>query len=424
MFSKVRSDDVILLDGPGKGRVGLMEKMGWRDGDSVPRIFITNYEALLMEGLYELFHKWRPEAVIFDESQKLKSFNSKRSKAAERLANPVSWPEPLKYLLSGSAVLNGPVDIFQQYKVLDGGRTFGDNFYAFRNTYFWDRNAAWKTSGSRKYFPDWTIKEGSVEEINQKIFTKAMRVEKRSCLDLPPLIKKTIKVGMDPKQARVYAELLKDYVTFIGDDSVSASLAIVKALRLMQITSDFVTLDGTDTDGELVQHRFERTPKLDALEELLEEILPSSKVLVWAVWRENYRSLRKLFERLKVKHVEVHGGVSEKGKRDAVEQFQTDPSTRIFLGHPGSGGIGINLVEADTSIFYSRTFSLEHSLQAEARNDRGGSERHEKLTRYDIVCEGTIDQVATERLLMKEEVSAKTLKDIYHNILASGVKTA
>jgi SNF2 family DNA or RNA helicase len=59
-----------------------------------------------------------------------------------------------------------------------------------------------------------------------------------------------------------------------------------------------------------------------------------------------------------------------------------------------------------------------HKVQAEARNYRGGSEMHEKVTHYDIVCENSIDEIIAEKLAEKIEMSDKLLGS-----LASQLKT-
>ena len=412
--SSVTRDKLVLLQGSGKERLADFAYHCGSEG----KIVVTNYESLLMPELFQAFVQWAPEALVFDESHRLKNSTSKRSKLADRLANPLSGTKPFKYILSGSPVLNTPMDIFMQFKILDGGRTFGDNFFAFRARYFYDKNAKWRNSASRKYFPDWQILPGSLEEINKRLSTIAVRKTKEECLDLPPLVQQTIKVGMTPEQARVYKELAKEYISFIGDKAVSATLAIVKALRLMQIASGFVSLDGQGEENDPVQKDFPDNPKISALRELLEEICPTQKAIVWAVWRTNYTAIKRVCDELGLRYVEVHGGVSETKKREAVDLFNTDDTVRVFIGHPGSGGIGINL-RAPYSIFYSRTFSLEHSLQAESRNHRGDSKAwgFDKMTRYDLVCQDTIDEEVVSRLIAKEEISEKTLRLVKEKIL-------
>jgi len=175
---------------------------------------------------------------------------------------------------------------------------------------------------------------------------------------------------------------------------------------LMQIASGYIKLeDGTEIS-------LGPTPKTEALRELLEQLTPGHKLLVWAVWRENYAQIRKVCQDLSIPFVEITGDVSSKAKDEAVERFNTDENVRVLIGNPGAGGIGINLVVASYCIFYSRNFSLEHSIQAEARNHRAGSEIHTKVTRIDLVTEGTIDEIVTEKLGQKIKISDKVLSSI------------
>lgn len=409
--SALTPDKIVMLTGSGKQRLALFEK--WKDGG---RIFVTNYESLQMGELFEALEAWVPEALVFDESHKCKDGTAKRTKKAmqlstvkvDRKTGVILKPAPLhRYILSGSPVLNSPLDIFCQFVLLDGGETFGLNFYAFRARYFRDANAGMPKG---RYFPNWEILPGSIEDINSKVFNKAMRVLKKNCLDLPPMVTTQIKVGMTAAQAQHYKEMKDEYITFIeseeGQKPVAATLAITKALRLMQMTSGYVKT----VDGEEIA--IEKTPKEEALRELLAELTPNHKVIVWAVWKENYATIRKACKDLGIEYVELTGDTPEQKRFTNQDLFNQDPKVRVLIGHPGSGGIGINLIASDVSIFYSRNFSLEQSIQAEARNYRGGSEIHEKVTRYDLVCEGTIDELVVEKLASKTEISDRVLRDL------------
>jgi SNF2 family DNA or RNA helicase len=407
--SKIEKKDIILLQGTGAQRLALLEKLAFRptddmEGNTVIRpmgkIVIANYETLNIKGVLPALLRWGPEAVVYDESHKLKNIKSVRTKQSIELSAVAKY----RYILSGSPVLNSPLDLFAQFLVLDGGETFGKNFFAFRGRYFYDKNSGMP---KQRYFPNWQILPGAADDINEKIYRKAMRVEKKDCLDLPPYVTKTIKVSMTPRQEELYKSMKKDFIAVFNDKAITATLAITKGLRLQQIASGYVK----DIDGE--EHVIEKeSPKQAALKELLEELTPNHKVLIWAVWKANYEAIRDVCRGLNIEFVEVHGEVGEKDKLAAVDRFNSDSKCRVFIGHPGSGGIGINLVSASYSIFYSRNFSLEHSLQAEARNYRGGSNIHEKVTRIDLVTEGTIDEIIAEKLAKKEEVSYALLRDI------------
>jgi SNF2 family DNA or RNA helicase len=424
MHATIAKEKVIQLYGSGVKR--LKTFMEATRNPQEGKIFITNYESMSMDDLFEAFRAWRPEVLVFDESHKLKAHNTNRSKKADTLANPVRGIKPYTLLLSGSPILNSPMDIFQQYRVLDGGQRFGANFFAFRAKYFRDRNSGIPKD---RYFPKWELmtkeKDGvdAMGEITQKIFSIASRVEKSQCFDLPEL-NIPVKVGMSPTQARLYKEMKNDLITFLDSKACVATLAITKALRLMQITSGFLAVEQSHEEsladpegiGQTQTRTLEATPKIQALKELLDELCVEQgrAVLIWATWRHNYEQIREVCKSLGLKHVEVHGGISDAKKREAVAAFQTDSSVKVFLGHPGSGGIGINLVRASHSIFYSRTFSLEHYLQARSRNHRAGAigEGHKAITHYHLVCEGTIDELVVEKLAGKIEISDKMLTEM------------
>ena len=395
--SKVTPEQIVILTGSQKQRV----KTFLQTSANSPKIYVTNYEALLMGDLFKEFERWVPEAIVWDESHRCKDPKTKRTKAAIVLSDLARY----KYILSGTPVLNSHMDLFAQFRILDGGETFGKNFFGFRAEYFYDKNAGMP---KQRYFPDWRIRPGAVERINAKLFKKCTRVVKEECMDLPPMVKKTIEVGMLPEQARMYEDMRKNLVAYMKDKACVAQLALTKALRLMQITSGFAKMD----DGSEI--RFKGNPKQEALKELLEELTPGHKVIVWAVFKENYAQIKEVCEELKIQYVEVHGEISNAGKFEAVDRFKSDPSVRVFLGHPGSGGIGINLVAASYSIVYSRTFSLEQDIQAEARNYRGGSKEagHAKITRISVVTSNTIEIEVVKRLANKEQIGESLLHDL------------
>jgi len=412
MHSKISEKDILVLKGSEKERCLKLtrnwstQKRGMDIGTpehlrDVHKglVLITNYEGLLMKNFFSMLKTYQPEVIVFDESQKLKDHQSKRAKASNELSKKALHT----YILSGTPILNSPMDIFSPFRILDQGYTFGGNFFAFRAKYFYDKNAGMPRD---KYFPDWRIRPGAMEEINQKMKTVSMRVEKKDCLDLPPLVRKEILVEMTTEQKRTYEEVKKNLVSYLNDSACVATLAITKALRLMQIASGYVKLE----DGREVH--IKNNAKAEALKELLTDLIPTSKVIVWAVFKENYEQIRNVCEQLGIKYVEVHGEISNNAKFSNVDAFNTDPSVRVLISHPGSGGIGINLVSSNVSIWFSRNFSLENDLQAEARNYRGGSEVHEKITRIDLVTEGTIEEKVIKVLADKKEIGHNLLKNI------------
>ena len=127
------------------------------------------------------------------------------------------------------------------------------------------------------------------------------------------------------------------------------------------------------------------------------------------MFKENYKHIAKACNDLDLKYVEVTGETSSKDKVKAVDSFNTDANVRVYISNPQASGLGINLVSSSYSIYYNRNFSLEADIQSEARNYRAGSEIHEKITRVDILCKDSLDEVILTSLKEKSDISTKIL---------------
>jgi SNF2 family DNA or RNA helicase len=360
-------------------------------------VVVTNYESFDNEVFYGLVSKWLPHVIVCDELHRIKSYKSKRAKNIVKLGERASF----RLGLTGSAILNSPMDLFMQWKFIDQGKSFGTNFFNFRNAYFFDANSKW--AGKANYFPKWEPNPGKFHQLSDSIKRSSIRVVKDECLDLPPLIKKTIKLQMSPKQKRAYEQMHRDFIAFVdnGGDrpaAVVAQLALTKALRLMQIASGFAAVE----EGEGVV--FPENPKLDAIEKILEDN-PDAKVIIWCSYKANYTAIGERLTKLKVPHVFITGEQDAKEKQQAIDSFQNDPKIPVVVANRRSGGIGINLTASPLSVTFSRNFSLEEELQSEARNYRSGSEIHESITQIDLIMEGTIEEQIVEALKNKSNIS-------------------
>ncbi len=401
LHSRIDPKDILVLSGTGAKREQNLEK--FLSGNP-NKIVIMNYEALQNQAIYSTVYKWAPEVLICDEAHKLKDPQGKRAKLVYILSKLC----PHRYILTGTPVLNSYLDVFMPYKILDGGETFGSNYYVFKDRYFKDKNAPRR--GTPGYFPDWVFKNEMFQEFQQRLAHRSLQAKKSECLDLPPLTKIKRFVDLSSEQARMYKSMRDEYLTYVrsltgNPPIVIAQLAITKALRLQQIISGFAK----DENG--IIHDLGETPRLACLNELLEEIAvkQGSKVIVWAVFKENYRKIGQLCEKLGIKYTELHGGNSQQEKVDNMNTFRNDPDTKVIIANQNAGGVGVNLTEAAYSIYFSKNFSLEQDLQSEARNFRGGSEMHEKITRIDLIAPGTLDELVDEALRQKQNIAEAIL---------------
>lgn len=362
-------------------------------------IVIVNYDVFVQEVFMKAAIAWQPNILILDESHRCKDPSAKRTKHIMRLSLSMK-PDSYRYLLTGTPITNDQTDLWSQFFILDHGKTFGGNFFAFRSFYFVNVNA--NKPKSQGYYPLWVPRPGIDDILSDKVKSRAVVVKKEECLDLPPLIFQRIEVELGAEQKRVYNEMKKDLITYVRGKEAVAQLALTKMLRMQQILSGFLKME----DGTI--ERFDN-PRERVLGELLSDVCGASKVIVWAVFHEDYATVRRVCEKLKLEYVEVHGLVSEKEKFANIERFQKEEKVRVFIGSPQAGGIGINLVEAPVSIWYSRTYSYEQDEQAMARNYRGGSERHSKVTRIDLVAPRTVDELIFKAVREKKKISDSIL---------------
>jgi SNF2 family DNA or RNA helicase len=390
---------VEVLTGPTPKRIKTLER-------TTKPIIVTNLEALATcDGLlWESVQKGkgRPirrmiergwELLILDEIHRLKDPRAQSTKMAIKMADKIFY----RYGLTGTPILKDECDLWSQMRVLDRGALFGKGYQAFRTEYFYDENAGMP---SQRYFPAFKLRPQMSKVLGEKLETTTFRVTKEECLDLPPLIEQKITVEMSPQQRKHYDEMKRDFITYLASAACVATLAVTKALRLQQIVSGFVKLD----TGEEIQ--LDARPRLNALSELLE--LAPGKVIVWASFKENYEQVAALCRKLGLSHSFLTGLQSQEEKDQAVADF-TKGDVRVLISNPAAGGTGVNLIEADTAIWWSRSFNLGHRLQAQARNHRGGSEMHAKITQYDIVAENTIDEHVLDALARKEDIAERIL---------------
>lgn len=389
-FGDFKSNELLALIGSGEERLKLLE--------AAPShaIVVCNYQTLLMPPVLKALKKRGMDVLVLDESHKIKSYNSKTSKKVLSLGEDAKY----RYCLSGTPVLNSYFDIYPQAAILDDGRSLGSTFFAFRHRFFVDKNAG---RPKNCYFPNWVPREGAEKEIKEAVAPFSMRVFKEDCLDLPPLIRQKVYVDMDPIQARVYKDLDQHMVAALGEQMIVSDMAVTNIMRMQQVVSGF----GTDSIGRTF--KFEN-PRLDALIEVIENIDPKAKIIVWAVFRQNYYSIKERLDREKILYEEVTGEVPQSVRQAKINTWKDDERIRVLVANQSAAGIGINLTEASYSIYFSRDYSLANDLQSEARNYRAGSERHEKVTRIDLVTPGTIDEVILQALAAKGNLGATILQ--------------
>jgi SNF2 family DNA or RNA helicase len=371
LFAAEFSKLIVPLEGSGTQRIKKLK------ATKDPSIFVTNIEALGMKEFMEVLHKKGIEFCIFDESHKLKDPKGVRSKAAIKLADTCKY----KLILSGSPILNDYIDIWSQFRILNKN-LLGDNFFKFRLNHFYNANAS-KTWVS---FPAWTIKPESLPKLEALVRENAGVALKKDVMKfLPPIVKKEIYVDLPPSLAKNYKEMEKHFVTEVEGEVMSADIVIVKMLRLQQICCGIVTNDEKETTSI-------KTGKHEALKELLDDLCPHSKVIVWANFKQCIQDVKDICDEIRLYYTVIEGGQSNAERQEQVDTFNNTKTHSVCIANQQAGGVGVGLQAASYMVYFSKDYRLESDIQSQARAHRGGSEQHQCITRIDLLTKGTIEE--------------------------------
>ena len=136
--------------------------------------------------------------------------------------------------------------------------------------------------------------------------------------------------------------------------------------------------------------------------------------------RDSYRAdLRSIAEKLREQHgtdmvVEYWGDTDDKQRKENIQEFMHG-RPKFFVANPATAGFGLNLQVANTVIYYSNSYNLEHRLQSEDRCHRIGQKKN--VTYIDLVCPDTIDEKILEALKNKINLSQKVFGEEARNWL-------
>lgn len=369
--------DIRVLDGPVKTRIKTLESWG---RSLYLQIAVTNYESTWrMEDELKL---WRPDMIVCDESQRIKTPSSAQSKCLHRLGKLAKY----RMILTGTPVTQGPMDFFSQYKFL-APAIFGTNYTNFKARYMVMGGFEGRQIIGYQHMP----------ELIDKAHSMAFRATKAETLDLPEQIDQTLYCTLEPAARRVYNDLLRQSVAELDNERViTVANVLSKLLRLSQLTGGFI---GRGEEVDQVSKS-----KLSLLDDTLDDLLQAGKkVVVFARFTAEIKAIRQLLDGKKIDYAWIAGEVNQSMRGDEVARFQADANCRVFIAQTRTAGLGITLTAADTAIFYSLDYSFADYDQARCRIHRIG--QRNACTYIHLLTKGTVDDKVLEALQQKRSVA-------------------
>ena len=326
------------------------------------------------------------QMVVIDEMSSFKNGKSKRCKALLQVRSKIDRIVGL----TATPTSNGLMDLWSQYRILDGGKRLGRFITEYRNSYFMPDKRNGVIIYSYKLLPF------AEEAIYEKISDITISMKAKDHLKMPELISSEYKVYMNDTEKAQYELLKHDLVVNLDEDDITAVNAAVLSNKLCQMANGAIY-----TDKKVIQNIHDR--KLDALEDIVEQMNGKNFLLVY--WFKH--DLERIVKRLK----EIGTSYSKIDTPESIEEWNKG-KIQVGLIHPASAGHGINLQQGgSTIVFFSLTWSLELYEQVIGRIYRQGQVSDTVIVQH-IITDGTIDEDILRALKDKDETQASLIKAV------------
>lgn len=394
--------------------------------------------------------------IILDESSKIKTNNpckdSKKSKRTQSILklNKIGH----RCILTGTFMSKTPVNAYDQMNFLKDG-FFPESMFAFTERYELRRNLP-SVRGARITLPEkdyFVIRKKlersksdpyllssamdaiksfyglsredcmhilkhteytpfkNIDELWSRIGDTCIHLKKGDILDIPPKVYKTYKVDLTKEQKKLYLQLQNQHCT----DNITVDNGLKLYLRFQDICNGYEPVETEETvivNGK-EKHKVEliplkENPKLDLLEELVEEIGDEQIV----IWCSRARLLHDAKERLA--NADYTCGVYDgKVKREDREKDYTafeNKEIQILFANQASGAYGLDgLKKANYAIYLCNSYSVEQREQSEDRIYRGLVKENKYI--IDITCQGTCEDRVVESLKQGKELLSTGMTD-------------
>jgi hypothetical protein len=414
---------------------------------------VTNYEFIRRDERRDqllLALKGRRVWMIVDESWCVKG-NSDQTRACimirRKRADRVT-------ILNGTPLSDGkPMDLYYQFMLLDSGIIGAKTKAHFKSKYF----IMGGFNGQR------VVDYQNLDELNARIAPYVLSRRTRDCFDLPPMLPPvTVEARLSDSTWKIYRSQRDDMVSWLGAQVSVSKQAIVKILRLSQITSGFLggLEDVDDEGGELpLLQRMSQDPmpawlrkatnqpdeqptlsafggpfdaapvktdvrivckeisreKLDAFMNWLEtmQVLPN-KLVAWCRFRPELERATKELQGTYKTVLNLRGGQTPDDRRIVKKMLAPggDPSPTAVVGITGTGAASLNFSAANIMVFMSHDPALIKRTQSIGRIERPG--QTQPMLLVDVIATGpkgqkTIDHHLIKSLRAKDDMARWTV---------------
>lgn len=290
---------------------------------------------------YDQLKKWiaildgKKYSLVGDEAHYIKG-SSKRSKLFLMLANKAKRV----YLLTGTPVLNRPIDLYNLLKAIKHPlsltkTTKKDNWFGYAMKFCGAFRRRLGNTG--RSFLD-VRGATNLDILKNEISDSFLRKMKSEVLDLPEKLIQIIPIEISDEYRKKYDSAFDDYIKFLREhpidgknlDNIMLARHIVELQKLKQVCSE---------------------AKIAVITEDVRSAVESEeKVIIFTQYSETLR--KYFFEFGDIGVVRLSGETGMEERQRAVDEFQNNNQVNVFVGNIKAAGIGITLTAA-TNVFFA-----------------------------------------------------------------------
>lgn len=362
----------------------------WVRGEA--HIYTINYEALPMFSQKYLINRKRKDlpvcTVVYDELSKAKNHASVRINDFRR-----HWDKFERHWgLTGTPSPNSKLDLFAQYRLLDGGERLGTVFGKFRQQYFYAVDHDMR---------NWIEMKGQANVIEGLLQDMTLVLKSSDWLKIEDTEVIDIEVGLPDNVKAMYKKLSKELLLLIDQHKINAVNAAVLVNKLTQITSGAIYTglrESYDENNELVMLPGETVilhdHKVKAVKQIYKEQRGKPLMVAYQYKHEEER-LRKEFP-----DAVCFSDAKSPKQQDLMAEAWNAQMIPMLIVSPAAAGHGLNLQFGGTDIvWFSLNWSRELYDQLNARLARKGQIGFPRIFR--LLCPKTIDEAVAETLRKK-----------------------
>jgi SNF2 family DNA or RNA helicase len=340
-------------------------------------LLLITYQSLRID--FEKFRDFEFDSVIADEAQAIKNGQAQISLACRQIR------AKYRLAMTGTPVENSVEDLFSILDFVDPGLI----------------GPALK----RKFQA--SNESESLAVLSRAIRPVVLRRTKEQVLkDLPEKTEQILLCELSKEQMRNYASFRDQIRLSLSEEIDREGIArsriqiLTALLRLRQLACHPGLVD--------VKQRSSSSPKLELLIEQLREVLGEGhRALVFSQFTQFLEIVAGRLKKEGISYEYLDGKTRD--RKGAVERFQNDGGSKVFLLSLKAGGTGLNLTAADYVFILDPWWNPAVESQAIDRAHRIGQKN--KVFAYRLVAQGTIEEKILKLQSSKKDLAQALIQE-------------